>query len=235
MTDHAANGLADASAGPHERGEDALAARYRYGAVFILVSIVAVYTIVAPDGVGSRALGFTLTGIALLVAVSTSRARTMVRRRRAAVGGVAILVVAIGILAGVVPKGATFVLDALLTVAIPVTLVRGLLALVRDHGAGLQAVAGGLAIYLLTGLTFASIVGFVAAVGPSPYFSQGLNGTASEHVYYSFTVLTTTGFGDLTAGHQVGRALAVTEMLVGQLYLVTVISLLIGRRVGQTQ
>ena len=57
-----------------------------------------------------------------------------------------------------------------------------------------------------------------------------MRGNASEHVYYSFTVLTTTGFGDLTAAHGVGRALAVLEMLMGQIYLVTVISILIGRR-----
>ena len=49
-------------------------------------------------------------------------------------------------------------------------------------------------------------------------------------MYYSFTVLTTTGFGDLTAAHGAGRALAVLEMLMGQIYLVTVISILIGRR-----
>ena len=42
-------------------------------------------------------------------------------------------------------------------------------------------------------------------------------------MYYSFTVLTTTGFGDLTAAEPVGHALAVVEMLGGQLYLVTVI------------
>ena len=52
-------------------------------------------------------------------------------------------------------------------------------------------------------------------------------------MYYSFTVLTTTGFGDLTAAHGVGRALAVLEMLMGQIYLVTVISILIGRRLAK--
>ena len=46
--------------------------------------------------------------------------------------------------------------------------------------------------------------------------------------YFSFTVLTTTGFGDLTAASPLGHALAVLEMLVGQLYLVTVIGILIG-------
>jgi len=49
-----------------------------------------------------------------------------------------------------------------------------------------------------------------------------------ERAYFSLTVLTTTGFGDFTAGQPVGRALAVLEMLVGQLYLVTVIGLMIG-------
>ena len=50
----------------------------------------------------------------------------------------------------------------------------------------------------------------------------------SQHVYYSVAVLTTTGFGDLTARTAPGRAMAVVEMLLGQLYLVTVIATLVG-------
>jgi len=59
-------------------------------------------------------------------------------------------------------------------------------------------------------------------------FTDGTDATASERVYYSLTVLTTTGFGDFTAAQPLGRALAVLEMLVGQLYLVTVIGVLVG-------
>jgi Ion channel len=51
-------------------------------------------------------------------------------------------------------------------------------------------------------------------------------------VYFSFTVLTTTGFGDFTAATHLGRALAVIEMLVGQIYLVTVIGVLVGNLGG---
>jgi Ion channel len=40
--------------------------------------------------------------------------------------------------------------------------------------------------------------------------------------------MTTTGFGDFTPATPAGHAIAVIEMLVGQLYLVTVIGLLIG-------
>jgi Ion channel len=116
----------------------------------------------------------------------------------------------------------------LLAAAIPLSLVRGLVRLVAAHGVTLQAVAGALAIYLLIGLLFAWSIGFVAHVGSGPYFAQGTDGTAADWVYYSFVVLTTTGFGDLTAAQPVGHALAVVEMLVGQLYLVTVIGVLVG-------
>lgn len=95
-------------------------------------------------------------------------------------------------------------------------------------GATLQAVAGALAIHLLLGLTFTWIISVVTHVDSTPYFSGGTSGTESERAYYSPAVLTTTGFGDLTAAHSVGRALAVLEMVVSQLYLVTVIGVLVG-------
>jgi hypothetical protein len=46
-------------------------------------------------------------------------------------------------------------------------------------------------------------------------------------------VLTTTGFGDFSAATPVGHALALIEMLTGQLYLVTVIGVLIGNFVSR--
>ena len=206
-------------------------AAFRYGAVFLLVLTVVVFGIVSPEGNSSRAISFALVGVALMVSIGTSREPTDVRRTETLVGSGVVVFITVGTAAGLIPKTITLAVTALLTLAIPVTLTGGLIRLVRTRGATLQAVAGGLAIYLLIGLGFASIIGFVAAVGSASYFAQGGTPGASEHIYYSFTVLTTTGFGDLTAAHSVGRALAVLEMLVGQLYLVTVISILIGRRI----
>ena len=72
------------------------------------------------------------------------------------------------------------------------------------------------------------------AVGDSaPYFAQHTSGTEGERVYFSFTVMTTTGFGDSSAATPVGRALAVIEMLTGQLFTVTVIGALIGNFVSR--
>jgi Ion channel len=203
-------------------------ARYRYGAVFLLTLALLVFVIVAPPADWSRAVALLLESAALVVAVATSRARSDVRRARAvalaAIGGLAVAAVATGL----VPAWATLALSGVLAAAIPLTLVRGLVRLVGTSGATLQAVAGALTIYLLIGLVFAWVIGFVVHVDDAPYFAGGTDGTEGERVYYSLAVMTTTGFGDFTAGQPLGRALAVVEMLVGQLYLVTVIGVLVG-------
>ncbi|MFZ2050628.1 MAG: potassium channel family protein, partial [Solirubrobacteraceae bacterium] len=90
-----------------------------------------------------------------------------------------------------------------------------------------------LSVYLLVGLLFAWAIGFIAKVQGSPYFVQQHGVDTSTATYYSFTVMTTTGLGDLTAATRVGRALAVVEMLIGQIYVVVVIGLLVGNVTGR--
>lgn len=203
-------------------------AAYRYGAVFVLTLVLVVFLVVAPSADWSRAIAVTIEGAALVIAFGTSRERMEVRRARATAAGVGAGLIVVGVATGALPVAADFALAGILAVAIPLSLVRGLIRLVTAQGATLQAVAGALAIYLLTGLVFAWIIGFITHIGSGPYFTDGTDGTQSAWVYYSFVVLTTTGFGDLTAAQPVGRAAAVIEMLVGQLYLVTVIGVLVG-------
>jgi hypothetical protein len=126
-----------------------------------------------------------------------------------------------------------FLVGTLVTASIPLALVGGLVRLIREEGVTLQAVAGALAICLLVGLLFASVIAFVSVVESGSYFVQTTDATNAVRVYYSFTVLTTTGFGDYTAAKPVGHALAVLEMLTGQLYLVTVVGVLIGNFAGR--
>jgi hypothetical protein len=61
-------------------------------------------------------------------------------------------------------------------------------------------------------------------LGGDPFFAAGVDATPTRCVYFSFTTLTTVGYGDLTARSDLGHTLAVTEALLGQLYLVTVVS-----------
>ena len=49
-----------------------------------------------------------------------------------------------------------------------------------------------------------------------------------DYVYFSYVTMSTVGYGDLTARGDFARMLAVTEALIGQLYLVTIVALLVG-------
>jgi hypothetical protein len=203
-------------------------AGFRYGAVFLLTLTLLVFVIVAPNENWSRAVACALQWLALLTVVATSRASSNVRRPLAItlLGITSFTVVAEA--AGALSDAVLFVISGLLSTAIPLALVGGLMRLVRKRGVTPQAVAGALTLYLLLGLVFAWVIGFVAKVDNAHYFAQQANASTSQIVYFSFTVLTTTGFGDLTAATHIGRALAVVEMLLGQLYLVTVIGVLVG-------
>jgi ion channel len=202
--------------------------RFRYGGVLLLTLAVAIFALIAPESRGARTLELLAAGATLLVAVLTSRAPATTRR--AAGGGLAVAVVGAGVvaIAGNPHPALTLAATALLLAATVGVILAGLVRLVIERGVVLQAVFGALAVYMLVGLTFSFVIGAVATGMSGPYFASGTDATQSTRVYFSFTALTTTGFGDYTAATRGGRALAVLEMLVGQLYLVTVIATLVG-------
>jgi Ion channel len=90
-----------------------------------------------------------------------------------------------------------------------------------------STVLGALCIYLLLGQFFAYLYSTIGALD-KPFFVQQPNATLVDYLYFSYTTQTTVGYGDLTAAQDLGRMLAVSEALTGQLYLVTVIALLVS-------
>jgi hypothetical protein len=207
--------------------------QFRYPAVLALTFVTTVFLIAAPNADWSRALAVGLEGSALVLTVATSRERESVRRRKSLALGAGMVALIVLIALGIAPTWLIAAVAIVVTAGIPFALVRGLLRLLRLHGVTFNAVAGSLAIYLSIGLVFAWIIGFVAEVSSTPYFAQHGPVTQGDKVYFSFTALTTTGFGDFTPATPVGHSLAVIEMLTGQLYLVTVIGLLIGNFAGR--
>ena len=205
----------------------------RYAAVFVCAAAALVVLVMAPTTDLTRALGLLFECLALFIAVATGGGRGQVRRTRAAAVGVVAVRLRTAAAAGVLAPAPVSALSAIAAISASAAIAGGLVRLVRQRGVTLQAVAGALAIYLQLGLMFAWLIGFVAHVDSAPYFAQGSDGSQADRVYFSFTVMTTTGFGDLTAAESVGRGLAVLEMLAGQLYLVTVIGVLVGGLVGR--
>ena len=91
-----------------------------------------------------------------------------------------------------------------------------------------EAVLGVLCVYVLIGMFFAALYGAIDHIGSGSFFAQTTTATVSQCLYFSFTTLTTVGYGDLTASSNLGHTLAVSEALVGQIYLVTVVSVIIA-------
>jgi uncharacterized membrane protein len=67
--------------------------------------------------------------------------------------------------------------------------------------------------------------------GTAAFFAQPVTPTSADYLYFSFMTQLTVGYGDLTAAGNLGRSCAVLEALLGQIYMVTVVALLVSRLV----
>ncbi len=201
-----------------------------YGVVLALVILSFTVQQAAPDADLTRLVVTWLQAITLVVAVHVASAGR--RAVRLAVGlSVLIAVLALGslVFTGEVRRGGAAVVTGLLVGVAPVVIAAGLR---RDLGenptVNRETLAGVLAIYLLLGMFYSFVYGALDGLGDAPFFEQTDDATRSDFLYFSYSTLTTTGYGDLTAAPAVGRTLAVTEALFGQIYLVTVVGLLVS-------
>ena len=124
------------------------------------------------------------------------------------------------------PTGVFFLLNILLVATMPVVIAR---ALWRRQVVDVRTVLGAVCIYVLLGMMFAFVYAAINGIDDTPFFVQTTHATTPDFLYFSFITQTTVGYGDFTAAGDLGRALAVVEALGGQLYLVTVIAVLVSR------
>ena len=91
-----------------------------------------------------------------------------------------------------------------------------------------RVVVNAVTVYLMLGLFFAYVyMAFSAAAGEA-FFAQGPNQPTTVFQYFSYITLATVGYGDFTPAFTAGRFAAVAEGLLGQLYLVTVLALIVS-------
>jgi len=147
--------------------------------------------------------------------------------------GTSFVLIASAVSASVIADAGTNVGDAVDAVAALLLVLGGLFLIMRrfaEHPVVTgQSVLAALCIYLLFGLAYASIYGIIGALDPVGLFGP-TNGAQTDlvRVYYSFITLCTVGYGDFVPYANVTRMVAVTEALVGQVYLVTIVALLVS-------
>jgi voltage-gated potassium channel len=202
-------------------------ASHSYGLVLALIVASFVFISVAPDSNWADSVLAFLQSLTLVTALWTSgvaRADSTLSLSLVALASLSAL--ALLIFGGKGLDGFVGILSGLLTVATIGTIILG----VVDQGeANVQAVTGAVCVYILIGLVFVFIYGVLAKLGSGDFFAQGTDGTRSLRLYFSFVTLATLGYGDYTPAGSLGRTLAVVEALFGQLYLVTVIAVLVSR------
>jgi hypothetical protein len=184
----------------------------------------------ASDSDAAQAIVICIQAVTLLVAVWASQARHAVVRTTEFVVGAIVAGAAIAfVISGEVDDGAAKIVNLLLVAFAPLTIIAGIVRHFREDGAvTIRTMFGVLCIYLLVGSFFAFGYGAVGALSDAPFFAQTSSESSADFLYYSFTTLTTTGFGDLTAAENLGRSVTIMEALIGQIYLVTVVAVIVG-------
>jgi hypothetical protein len=115
-----------------------------------------------------------------------------------------------------------------------------LLAIFASRQVTFNTVCASLCIYLLLGLVWALAYSVVDALDPAA-FTWTVDGGKhpswmqvpgdTEVLYFSFTTLTTLGYGDIVPTSPISRMLASIEAITGQLYLAVLVARLVGMHI----
>jgi len=97
------------------------------------------------------------------------------------------------------------------------------------HSITTDKVFGAVAAYILIAFTFASIFSLLQLVQPHAFFADPNSQpegrlTWQDMVYFSFTVLTSTGFGEIIPATRFARSLIVIEQVLGVMYVAFLIA-----------
>jgi hypothetical protein len=209
---------------------------YRFGAVFLLLLLTYVFLAASPPQAWARVLTVVLEGVTLLVTLVAARSGRVLFRIATVVVlfsiGTALASVAVDTSADT--TGWFFLLNVLLVAAAPVAIA---VSLYRRNVVDVHTVMGAICVYLLIGMMYAFVYMSIGLISSEPFFAHSDTTRLPIYLYFSFVTQTTVGYGDYTPSTDLGRALATSEALLGQLYLVTVIAVLVSRMaaVGRRQ
>ncbi len=202
----------------------------RYLAILLLILSTIGFQVAASDSEWARLVIVVLESGTLYLALTVGRIHGVGDRILLALIAAAVAVSVIA-LAGFATLGEfdARLINLLLIAFAPVAIGAGVLDDMRTRSrVTVRTVIGVLSVYLLIGLIFTFVFGIVGSQVSTPFFKYGLAGNSSNYLYFSYSTLTTVGYGDLVAELQIGRSFAIIEALVGQMYLVSIVALIVG-------
>ncbi|HTZ25481.1 MAG TPA: potassium channel family protein [Streptosporangiaceae bacterium] len=199
--------------------------RQRYGALLLLLILTYLLSASGLSVLAAELQTVLFLGV-MLLALRTEEASARVATVIGAVallGSVAALAAALTYTRG--GEGAADLWKGLILLLTAVLIVRRVLA---RPTVTMQSIYGALSAYLIIGLMFAAFYAAIERLGGGPFFAHHQPANTQTFQYFSFTTLTTLGYGDFTAAGNSGRALAVIEALTGQVFLATLVARLVA-------
>ena len=198
-----------------------------FGVVLLLIIASFIFAASAPDSAWTTSVLVLLQSLTLIAALWTSglaRADSLPSMTFLAIAVSAAIVSLVndgGTLLGIVA-----LISGALSVGVVVVIAR---SITFEREVNAQSITGAICIYILLGMIFMFAYGAVATMGSQNFFAQGTDGTRALRLYFSYVTLATLGYGDYTPATNLGHMLAVSEALIGQLNLVTVVAVLVTR------
>jgi hypothetical protein len=213
--------------GPIRRLAGAMVSPDSYGSVLVLLLITYAVSVALTEA-WARSVVLVMQIATVWLALHVTGARRAVRYVANAALAVAAAIAAANLLWGTesdLSTAVVFSTSALLYFIAPLSVLR---AIVSHREVSLETLLGAIDAYLLIGMFFAFLYLATGATDGDPFFAGGVDGTLPDSLFFSFTTLTTTGYGNLVPAGNPGQAFAVVEMLIGQLFLITAVAKVIN-------
>lgn len=197
-----------------------------FGLVFVLVVVTYVLASLLENRGWTSVVLTVATSATSVVALTSSHAHARVVRIALVLSALTIGLAAIGATAGNHDwlNLATVIQISLLTVAMGAVLRR----VVMSPEVGSRTILGALSVYAVLGILFTFLYGVIDRVQGGPFFEGHAHPASSDFLFFSYTTLTTTGYGNLVPGGQPGRLISGLEMMAGQIFLVTLVAGLVS-------
>ena len=106
----------------------------------------------------------------------------------------------------------------------------------KEREVSANTIYASIVIYLLLAVMWTYIFRVIETLQPGSFaMPEHTPGNAGNvFIYYSFVTITTLGYGDITPVKDVARAFSTIEAVIGQIYLVVLVSRLVGLNIAQT-
>jgi len=170
-----------------------------------------------------------VTVVACLSAVAAFGSSGVPAARVRGAAGVGILAVVLAALGAISDDNGFLAAAALIQFLLLIVATYAVLrAVLTESAVNFRTILGAISVYMIFGLLFTSLYVGIDRLQSGGFFISEAGAHTGDYIFFSFTTLTTTGYGNLVPAAQPGKMFAGLEMLFGQIFLVTLIAGLVS-------